>query len=208
MTLVPFFPPFFLPRSPCLPRKSVTLINRAGKTTTTTYTASVSSADTGNGLWGPTHSYAFTLTFPASVGLSGVSASGQTFAFQDTMFAVPALSSVSPNPPAFAASPSLNTVSTYTVNATVAYLTTAPPATLTATLAIPKPQTGSVSPYIDKSTTATLKLIGKTTGGFALYSAIITQSITAKQAYGSSMDVAVAGQAPALLFYKPFNASQ
>lgn len=70
------------------------------------------------------------------------------------------------------------------------------------------PQTGNVSPYIDKSTTATLALIGKTTGGFALYSAVTKHSVSAKQAYGSSMDVAVSGQAAALQFYKPFNSSQ
>ena len=61
---------------------------------------------------------------------------------------------------------------------------------------------------MDHSTTATLALLGKTTGGFALYSAVTKQSLSAKQAYGSSVDVAVSGQAAALQFYKPFNASQ
>ena len=75
-------------------------------------------------------------------------------------------------------------------------------------MAIPMPQTGSVSPYMDTSTTATLALIGETTGGFALYSAVTQHTISAKQGYGSSMDVAVSGQAAALQFYKPFNASQ
>ncbi|KAF6236205.1 hypothetical protein HO173_005835 [Letharia columbiana] len=186
----------------------ITLINRAGKTTTTSVTASVSSSDTGTGIWGPTHSYPFTLSFPASVGLSGLAASGQNFTFQDTMFAVTALSSVSPTLPTFAASPSINTVSTYSLNTTVAYLTSSPPTSLTATFAIPMAQTGSVSPYIDTSTTATLALIGQTTGGFALYSAVTKHSVSAKQAFGSSVDVAVSGQAAALQFYKPFDANQ
>lgn len=67
------------------------------------------------------------------------------------------------------------------------------------------PQTGSVSPKIDKSQTATLKLIGKVTGGFALYSAVTQQKVSAKQAFGGSFDVAVPGQAPALLFAKLYN---
>lgn len=61
---------------------------------------------------------------------------------------------------------------------------------------------------MDTSTTATLALIGKTTGGFALYSAVTKHSLSAKQAYGTSVDVAVAGQAAALQFYKPFNPNQ
>ncbi|CAD6569744.1 MAG: hypothetical protein ASARMPRED_003128 [Alectoria sarmentosa] len=190
---------------------TIALINRAGQTTATTVTAPVSSADTGTGIWGPTRSYAFTLSFSASAGLSGLAASGQNWTFQDTMFAVPALSSVSPSLPAFAANPSLNAAtSTYTVNTTVAYLTSSssPPASLTATFAIPMAQTGSVSPYMDTSTTASLALMGKTTGGFALYSAVTKHVVSAKQAYGSSMDVAVSGQAAALQFYKPFLKNQ
>ena len=99
---------------------TVALINRAGTTTSTTTTATVSAQDTGTGIWGPTNSYSFTLSFPAATGLSGVTANGQTFKFQDTMFVVPAMSSVSPQPPAFAPGPSLNAVATYTANLTVA----------------------------------------------------------------------------------------
>ncbi|KAK4691247.1 hypothetical protein P7C71_g5711, partial [Lecanoromycetidae sp. Uapishka_2] len=73
---------------------TITLINRAGKTTTTSVTAPISSADTGTGIWGPTHSYTFSLSFTSTVGLSGLSTNGQTFAFQDTMFVVPTLSYV------------------------------------------------------------------------------------------------------------------
>ena len=183
---------------------TVTLINRAGKTTTTTATATKSSSDTGTGLWGPTRSYPFTLSFPATVGLSGISVSGQTFQLQDTMFVVPGMSNFSPTPPTFSTTSNLNTVSTYTVNMTVAYLTTAPPASLTATFSIPVPQTSTVSPTIDTSTTATLKKIG-TTGPFVFYSAIISKSLSAKQVYGTSVDVAAPGQAAGVMFFKPFN---
>ncbi len=183
---------------------TVTLINRAGKTTTTTAIATKSSSDTGTGLWGPTRSYPFTLSFPATVGLSGISVSGQTFQLQDTMFVVPGMSNFSPTPPTFSTTSNLNTVSTYSVNMTVAYLTTAPPASLTATFSIPVPQTGTVSPTIDTSTTATLNKIG-TTGPFALYSAIISKSLSAKQVYGTSVDVAAPGQAAGVMFFKPFN---
>ena len=99
---------------------TIALISRAGSTTSTTTTATVSGADTGTGIWGPTHSYSFKLSFPASTGLSGVTANGQTFSFQDTMFVVPALSSVTPTPPPFTTGPSMNTVATYTANLTVA----------------------------------------------------------------------------------------
>jgi len=99
---------------------TVALISRAGVTTTTTTTAEKSATDTGTGIWGPTNSYAFSMTFPALIGLSGVTAGGTTFPFQDTMFVVPALSSVSPQPPPFSTGPSMNTVADYTTNVTVA----------------------------------------------------------------------------------------
>ena len=185
------------------------LINRAGKTTTTTTTATASTSDTGTGIWGPTSSYQFTLAFSATVGLSGVTANGQTFQFQDTMFVAPTLSSVTPQPPAFSLnSATMDATSTYTVNTTVAYLPSkgAAPSTLTATFAIPEPQAGTVSPKIDTSTTTTLNKIG-TSGPFTLYSAKTSKSLTAKQAYGTSVDVAVAGQSAGVQFFKPFNAA-
>jgi len=214
---------------------TIALISRAGKTTTTTTTAKVSAQDTGTGIWGPTHSYTFKLSFPAATGLSGVTAGGQTFSFQDTMFVVPALSSVSPKPPAFSTGPGMNAVAAYTANVTVAvsdlsssirqtsvlvekfrdeakysdylqYLTTTPPASLTATVSIPQPQPGTISPKIDTSTTSTLKLIGSA-NGYAFYSALISKSLSAKQGYGSSVDVAVAGQSPGVMFFKPFVAN-
>lgn len=185
---------------------TITLISRAGKTTTTTVTAPISSSDTGTGIYGPTHSYTFTLSFPSTVGLSGLSTNGQTFTFQDTMFVVPTLSYVSPSPMTFSTTTAMNTISAFSVNTTVAYLYTGTaPTSLTATYAIPQPQTGSVAPAMDTSTTATLKLIGKA-GPYALYSAVTKKSLTQKQAYSTSVDVAVAGQAAGVVFFKPFNA--
>ena len=102
----------------------------------------------------------------------------------------------------------MNAVQTYTVNTTVAYFTKTPPASLVATFAIPAAQAGTVSPIIDSSSTAALNLLGMTTGDFALYSAVTSHNISAKQAYGSSLNVAVAGQAPGVLFHKPFVAAQ
>ena len=188
----------------------IALINRAGTTTTTTTTATASSSDTGSGIWGATTSYQFTLSFAASVGLSGLSVNGQTFPFQDTMFVSAALSSVSPQPPTFTLnSGTMGASSTYTVTTTVAYLPSkggSAPSSLAATFAIPVPQSGTVSPKIDTSTTATLNKIG-TSGPYTLYSAKTSKSITAKQAYGTSLDVAVAGQSAGVQFFKPFIAA-
>lgn len=185
----------------------VALINRAGKTTTTSTTATASSGDTGSGIMGQTTSYQFTLSFPATVGLSGVSANGQTFQLQDSMFVIPTLSHVSPQPPPFSTDGNAMSASaTYSVNTTVAYLPAqgaAAPATLTATFAIPVTQAGTVSPRIDTSTTATLKKVG-VSGPFSVYSAVTTKSMTGKQAYGVSVDVGVAGKSAGVLFYKPF----
>ena len=189
---------------------TIGLVNRAKKTTTTTVQAAASSSDTGSGLFGPTKSYPFTLKFPASVGLSGLTANGQTFSFQDTMFVVAAASSVSPAAPPFSLdSNSMGGVQTYKANTTVAYLPSkgAAPATLTATFAIPMTQPGTVNPKIDTSTTNTLKKIG-TSGPFTLYSAVTSKSMSAKQAYGTSMDVAVSGQAAQITFFKPFIANE
>ena len=187
---------------------TIGLVGRDGTAdASTTTTATKSGADTGTGIWGPTNAYPFTLTFSASTGLSGLTANGVTFEFQDTMFVASGLSSVSPSPPTFAPSPSLGTVSDYTVNTTVAYLTTNPPASLTATFAVPKPQTGTVSPAIDTSTTTTLELIGSS-GPFSIYSGSTSQSISAQQAYGTSVDVAVDGQAAGVVFFKPYWAVQ
>ncbi|MCJ1225724.1 hypothetical protein MMC12_002373 [Toensbergia leucococca] len=210
MTLSGFFRYIQIAGSTAAPSSlTVSLIGRNGKASKTSVKATTNLAkDTGTGIWGPTYSYPFILNFPATTGVSGLTVSGQTFSFQDSMFVVPALSSVSPSPPAFSTSPALSIVQTYTANTTVAYLTTTPPTSLTATFAIPTPQFGTVSPLIDTSTTASLPLIGKT-GPYALYSAITTHSLSAKQAYGSSVDVAVTpGGAPGVMFFRPFVVAQ
>lgn len=102
---------------------TITLVARNRTATTISVTATKSAKDTGTGIWGPTNAYPFTLTFPATTGLSGLSVSGQTFAFQDTMFVNQALSSYSPTLPTFAASPALDTKSKFSFNTTVAVST-------------------------------------------------------------------------------------
>lgn len=52
--------------------------------------------DTGNGVYGPTFPYPFTLTFPATTGVSGIAVDGQKFPLQDSLFVVPTLSSIEP----------------------------------------------------------------------------------------------------------------
>ena len=52
--------------------------------------------DTGNGVYGPVFQYPFTLTFPATTGVSGIAVDSQTFPLQDSLFVVPTLSSIEP----------------------------------------------------------------------------------------------------------------
>lgn len=54
------------------------------------------SNDMGNGVYGPTFQYPFSVTFPGATGLSGLQVSNQTFALTDSLFVVPALSSITP----------------------------------------------------------------------------------------------------------------
>lgn len=99
---------------------TVALVDRSGTTTSTTATATKSDTDTGTGLFGATNSYQFTLNFDSATGLSGITAGGQTFAFQDTMFVIPGLTSLSPFPPPFSATPAMDDTGDYTSNVTVA----------------------------------------------------------------------------------------
>ena len=69
---------------------------------------------------------------------------------------------------------------------------------------MPTTQTGSVAPKIDASTTATLSQIG-VSGPFTIYSGSITKSLSAKQVYGMSIDVAASGSSAGVVFYKLFN---
>ena len=52
--------------------------------------------DAGNGVYGPTFPYPFTLTFPATTGLSGIAVDDQNFPLQDSLFVIPTLSSIEP----------------------------------------------------------------------------------------------------------------
>ena len=186
---------------------TVKLIGRNGQTQSQTATATKSAADSGTGLFGPTYSYKLTLQFPATTGVSGIDVGGTKFTFQDSMFVVPGLSSVSPTPPPFSTTPAMNAQKDYTANLTVAYLSATPPNSLTATFSIPTPQTGSVSPRIDSSTTQSLSLIGKV-NGYGIYSGKVTKTLSGKQAYGLSVDASATGQGAGsggLGFYKIFN---
>lgn len=70
---------------------------------------------------------------------------------------------------------------------------------------MPATQTGSVAPKIDASTTSTLSQIG-VSGPFTIYSGTVTKSLSAKQVYGMSIDVAAPGSSGAgVVFYKLFN---
>ena len=103
----------------------VTLVGRNGQTTSTSATATKSSDDRGTNIFGPTTQYPFTLKFPATTGVSAVKVNDQTFAFQDSMFVVPGLSSLSPTPPAFNPTPAMSATQTYAANLTVAVSLTA-----------------------------------------------------------------------------------
>jgi hypothetical protein len=52
--------------------------------------------DTGNGVFGPTFPYPFTVNITGESGLGGLAVFGERFPLQDTLFVVPALSSINP----------------------------------------------------------------------------------------------------------------
>ena len=74
----------------------VTVIDREGHLTGTSVDAITDNVDNGNGIYGPTFHYPFSVSFAGSSGLSGIEASAQNMQLQDSLFVVPALSSVSP----------------------------------------------------------------------------------------------------------------
>lgn len=69
---------------------------------------------------------------------------------------------------------------------------------------MPVTQSDNVAPKIDASTKTELKLIGKV-GPFSIYSGITKKSMSAKQVYGMSVDVAAEGQNPGVGFWKLWN---
>ena len=78
-------------------RNRVSLIDRNGLISEISTNAEGNLAtDTGNGVYGPTFPYPFTLTFPAATGLSGVAVGAQRFPLQDSLFVIPTLSSIEP----------------------------------------------------------------------------------------------------------------
>lgn len=81
---------------------------------------------TGTTIFGPSTFYAFSINFPSSTGLLGLRVQGYNMPFQDSMFVVPSLSSISPG---------FNELSvidpeTYTINITTAVSRTNDPVTL------------------------------------------------------------------------------
>ena len=74
----------------------VTVIDRNGHLSESSVNAITDLVDNGNGVYGPTFHYPFTVSFAGSSGLSGIEAGTQKLPLQDSLFVVPALSSVSP----------------------------------------------------------------------------------------------------------------
>ncbi|KAL8690317.1 MAG: hypothetical protein Q9218_004210 [Villophora microphyllina] len=96
----------------------IALKGRNGQTTIPSLKITTNlTADTGTGLYGPTHSYPFTIGFPAGSGLSALVVQGKNFALQDSIFVDAASSSVEPGLAAFATS---FKVLPYTIKVTVA----------------------------------------------------------------------------------------
>ena len=71
---------------------------------------------TGTSMFGNTTFYAFSINFPSSVALSGLRVQGYNLPFQDSMFVVPSLSSISPG----FSELSVIAPETYTINITTA----------------------------------------------------------------------------------------
>ena len=78
--------------------------------------ATTNSSLTGTSIFGPTTFYPFSINFSSRIGLSGLKVQGQFLPFQDDMFVVPSLSSISPG---FAEISEI-TPETYTINTTTA----------------------------------------------------------------------------------------
>ena len=75
----------------------VNVIDRNGRPTKTNAKPSMSpTTDMGNGVYGPTFQYPFSVSFPGSSGISGVQVGHQHFPLTDSLFVVPALSSITP----------------------------------------------------------------------------------------------------------------
>ncbi len=80
---------------------TVTVVDRNGDLSRTSVEATTDRTDRSNGIYGPTFQYPFTISFEGSSGLSGIEVGDQRFPLQDSLFVVPAMSSVSPGRAAF-----------------------------------------------------------------------------------------------------------
>ena len=74
------------------------------------------STSSGTTIFGPTTFYAFSINFTSTTGLTGLKVQGHFLPFQDSMFVVPSLSSISPS---FSELSVINP-ETYTINITTA----------------------------------------------------------------------------------------
>ena len=99
----------------------VTVIDRNGHLTGTSVQATTDHTDNSNGIFGPTYHYPFSVSFPGSSGLSGIQVGDQRFQLQDSLFLVPALSSISPG---FAAYNIIDPAHEFTFNITAAVSST------------------------------------------------------------------------------------
>ncbi|KAM0799909.1 heme peroxidase [Usnea florida] len=181
---------------------TVSLIDRNGLVTGSSTDAKGNLAtDAGNGIYGPIYPYPFTLNFPATIGLSGIAVGGQKFPLQDSLFVVPTMSSIEPGLAQYNIE---DPAHVFTINITAALLTSNPPTTLKATIAVPVPQPGNMSPRIDYSNTTELSLIG-TAGPYAMYSTIFEPYWTSLQLFGASVDVEDESTGDVAMFFKLFN---
>ncbi|ERF76415.1 hypothetical protein EPUS_06973 [Endocarpon pusillum Z07020] len=177
---------------------TITVVDRMRRLSRTSVEATTDNTDRSNGIYGPTFHYPFTISFEGSSGLSGIEVGDQRFPLQDSLFVVPALSSVSLGRAAFQL---FGPAQELTFNITAALRSSNPPRALKGTIALPVPQPGSISPKMDFSTTVQLDLIGAA-GPFALYSVVHRQTMTPKQLVGTSIDVVDERGGGTAMFFK------
>ncbi|CAF9915861.1 MAG: hypothetical protein HETSPECPRED_002603 [Heterodermia speciosa] len=181
---------------------SVSVKRRNGRLSGPAFKATTNlTADSGTGIFGPTHAYPVNITLPASSGLSGLAVGGRTFSLQDSIFVAASLSSVVPGLAAFS---DQFRVQKFAVNITVAALQSQSRSSLAATFAIPLPQPGNMSPRMDHSTTLQLAAVGRS-GPYTLFSGLLEKDLNAFQFLGASVDVAASGLQSKVTFFKLFN---
>lgn len=75
---------------------TVTVVDRDRRPTRNSVQAINDGVDHGNGIYGPTFHYPFTISFAGSRGLSGIQVGDEKFQLQDSLFVVPTMSSINP----------------------------------------------------------------------------------------------------------------